>query len=113
MNTVMIIRVPLNSGNLFNIRCPLSFSGRTLLHGVRWLQVFLWKSFASYTFRLKICSYNPVQTISLNNKFITQWHFSLYGIITSFIDYAVQVLLYDTRAPSSTLGLDTAHADSN
>jgi hypothetical protein len=84
-----------------------------VLHGVSWLQEFLWKSFASYTFRLNICSYNPVQTIILNNKFVTQWHFSPYGIITSLIDHAEKFLLHDTPVPSSTLGLDTPHADSN
>ena len=70
VNTVMNLRVALNSGNFFNIKCPISFSGRTVLHGVSRLQESVWKSFASYTLRLNtsIRSCNAVQTININNK---------------------------------------------
>ena len=34
VNAVMNFRVPLNVGNFLNSRAPLSFSRRTLLHGV-------------------------------------------------------------------------------
>jgi hypothetical protein len=35
VNAVMNIRVPLNAGNFLTSRELVSFSGRTLLHGVR------------------------------------------------------------------------------
>jgi len=82
VNTVMNLRVPLHSGNFFKIWCPLSFSGRTLLLVVSWLQEFVWESFASYAFHVNICSYNHVQTMSLNNNFfqsvarLSSWHYN-------------------------------------
>ena len=36
VNAVMKLRVPQNAGNLLSSWDPVSFSGRTLLHGVSW-----------------------------------------------------------------------------
>jgi hypothetical protein len=37
VNTAMNLRVPYNAGNFLSSIGPVSFSGRTLLHGVSWL----------------------------------------------------------------------------
>ena len=95
VNTVMNLRVPLNSGNFFKIWCPLSFSGNTLLLGVSWLQEFVRESFVSYVFHLNICSYIHVQTISLNNNFFhsvarhSLWHYNRLN--RSCICYMIRV----------------------
>jgi len=113
MNTEMNIRVPLNSENLFNIDVLLASQGGFCFVELAGYRSFCGKVSLLKPFVLKFFSYNPVQKISLNSKFITQWHFSPYSIIASLIDLVVKVLLYATPAPSSTLGLDTPHADSN